>query len=385
MDIRNRIAPLFAPLLDLFRNNGTETEHAEIRRWQLLQVETAIACNLRCIMCPWREMASKSAGNGLMQPDVWHAIRPHLPQIESIDFTGGGEPLLQPHLADWIREATAAGCKTGVLTNGLLLNQKKSCQLMEAGLSWICVSMDGATREVYEQTRIGADFDRVCRNLSLFCDRRIDSTPYVMINFVLMPHNIHQATDIVHLAHRFGVDQVNFKQCDVVRGNSGKGLGLFANKESKETARHIKTLAKARRLAKRYKIRTLAFAFTPDEQPVCAQEPERSMFIRSDGGAAPCINLAYGGPSTFLGKEVCLPTVLYGRLPQRGLPELWDSETCRTVRIAFEDRNRVFNTVVNRGNLEPSLPKLKELLEAATQAMPAPPEGCAHCHYLFNI
>ncbi|MDH3828512.1 MAG: hypothetical protein OET21_13910, partial [Desulfobacterales bacterium] len=27
--------------------------------WRLFQVESAIACNLKCVMCPWREMAKK--------------------------------------------------------------------------------------------------------------------------------------------------------------------------------------------------------------------------------------------------------------------------------------------------------------------------------------
>ena len=92
------------------------------RRWRLLQVEPAIACNLRCVMCPWREISKNSPNQGLMSQDVWDAIRPHLPEAQSIDFTGGGEPLLQPKLAEWIAEAKDTGCETGFLSNGLLLN-----------------------------------------------------------------------------------------------------------------------------------------------------------------------------------------------------------------------------------------------------------------------
>jgi len=56
-----------------------------------------------------------------MQPEIWAAIRPHLPHVQSVDFTGGGEPLLQPRLVEWVSEANAAGCEQGVLTNGRLL------------------------------------------------------------------------------------------------------------------------------------------------------------------------------------------------------------------------------------------------------------------------
>ena len=40
--------------------------------------------------------------------------------------------------------------------------------------------------------------------------------------------------EIVRLAGRLGVDQVNFKQCDVIRDKAGKNLGLFAPGETGE-------------------------------------------------------------------------------------------------------------------------------------------------------
>ncbi|MEE9496668.1 MAG: hypothetical protein V3V39_09095, partial [Desulfobacterales bacterium] len=68
------------------------------RPWRLFQVESAIACNLKCVMCPWREMAKKVENRGIMTPAVWESIRPYLDRVQSVDFTGGGEPLLQPKL-----------------------------------------------------------------------------------------------------------------------------------------------------------------------------------------------------------------------------------------------------------------------------------------------
>jgi hypothetical protein len=48
------------------------------RPWRLFQVESAIACNLKCIMCPWREIAKKATDHGIMTPEIWKAIRPYL-------------------------------------------------------------------------------------------------------------------------------------------------------------------------------------------------------------------------------------------------------------------------------------------------------------------
>jgi len=371
--------------LKTLRDRSVQKEIPETRRWRLLQVESAIACNLRCVMCPWREIAENVENHGLMSPEIWQSIRPHLSEIKSIDFTGGGEPLLQPELSEWIAEAHAAGCETGFLSNGLLLKREKLQQILNAGVDWICISIDGADSEMYEKIRIGSNFDRVCRNVADIAELRTGKLPKTMINFVLMDLNFHQVEDIVRLASQLGVDQLNFKQCEVIRGESGKGHGLFGAKETKEIRCLKKSLAKSRRLAKKLNIATTAFAFTPAERSVCEQDPRDSLFIRYDGLAAPCINLAIGGPTTFLGKEVLMPNVHYGRLPDTDLMELWQSETCESYRRQFEIRAEKHHQAIVNGVLNTSGSNRLKALQEAKGAMPEPPQGCNVCHYLYDI
>jgi MoaA/NifB/PqqE/SkfB family radical SAM enzyme len=355
------------------------------RHWRLLQVEPAIACNLNCVMCPWREIAKNSENRGLMSPEVWNAIRPYLSKAKSIDFTGGGEPLLQPQLPEWIAAAKAAGCETGFLSNGLLLKRDKLQQIFHAGVDWICISMDGADAETYEKIRIGSNFKRVCENVAQIAEMRTGSLPKTMINFVLMALNFHQIEDIVRLTARLGVDQINFKQCDVIRGSSGMGHGLFGAEETREISRLKKRLAKARRLAKKLNIMSTASPFTPEEQAVCDQDPRDSLFIRYDGLVAPCINLAIGGLTTFLGKEVVMPNVHYGRLPQDDLMDLWHSDVCKSYREQFEQRVAKYEAaIVARLTGFSGASGLKALQEAQA-ALPAPPKGCNVCHYLYDV
>jgi MoaA/NifB/PqqE/SkfB family radical SAM enzyme len=364
----------------------TDANHTlQQRHWRLLQVESAIACNLRCVMCPWAEIRSKTADQGVMSSKIWGAIRPYLLDVVSIDFTGGGEPLLQPRLAEWLAEANTAGCETGFLSNGLLLEESRLKSLLDSGVDWICISMDGATAEMYHQIRIGADFERVCRNVARIADLRSGKKPKTMINFVIMKMNVHQAEEIIRLAARLRVDQVNFKQCDVIRGEHGKGLGLFGAQETREIRRRTKAVNKARRLAKKLSVQTTAFAFTPHELPVCEQDPRNSIFIRYDGAVAPCINLAIGGPTTFLAKEVMMPTVHYGRLPQDDLMDLWQSDTSKFYRRQFEQRALKYDETIVRGLMGPSGSSRLKALQEAQNAMPNPPEGCNVCHYLYDI
>jgi len=335
-------------------------------------------------MCPWRGIAKEIGNTGIMSQEVWDAIRPHLPQVQSVDFSGGGEPLLQPGLEKWIREAKAAGCETGFLSNGLLLKKETARHMIDAGLDWICVSMDGANDQMYEEIRIGSNFQRVCENLSHLSKLRVGKRPKTMINFVLMNMNFHQAEEIVRLAARLGVDQVNFKQCDVIRGERGKGFGLFASEETKDVRTLEKALSKARKLAKKLNVKTTAFSFTPEERPVCEQDPRDSMFIRYDGLVAPCISLAYGGPTTFLGNDAIMPSVHYGHLPDDDLLELWENEACKFYRERFQNRAKAHEDAMMNSLMGGSSSRL-ETLQAAKEAMSEAPEGCRVCHYLFDI
>jgi MoaA/NifB/PqqE/SkfB family radical SAM enzyme len=264
------------------------------------------------------------------------------------------------------------------------MKKEKAKRMISTGLDWIGFSMDGATAEMYEAIRIRSNFERVCENLADVATLRVGRVPKTMINFVLMNMNFHQVEEIVRLAARLGVDQVNFKQCDVIRGEEGKGLGLFAREETKEVRRLKKAIAKARRLAKKLGVKTTAFSFTPQELPVCEQDPRNSLFIRYDGLVAPCINLAYGGPTTFLGREVTMPSMHYGHLPDEDLLDVWESDGCKWFRERYQNRVGVHDDTILESLVGASSDRHKTF-QAAKEAMPQAPEGCRVCHYLFDI
>ncbi|MBU1172347.1 MAG: SDR family NAD(P)-dependent oxidoreductase [Proteobacteria bacterium] len=359
---------------------------AKKRPWRLVQIESSLACNLKCIMCPWIDERIHVENQGNLKPSIWNAIKPHLPMIQSIDFSGGGEPLMQPHLAQWISDARKEGCETGFLTNGLLLNKEKADHFLSVGLDWICFSMDGSNKKIYDSIRLGSNFDTVCKNVSYFCGSPLAKSIKTMINFVIMSLNQHQLEDMIKRAADLGVAQVNFKQCDVIRGVHGKGYGLFSPKKTKEIRHLEKALERAQKLGKKLGVNTTAFSFTPEELPVCAQDPRNSLFIRYNGQVSPCINLAIGGPTTFLGKDVTMPSIHYGRLPDQNLEQLWNTESCTLYKTRFEQRVSAYDDGFMQVDLsEPSLQKLKAANQSAINAMPDAPKGCRICHYLYGI
>jgi len=358
---------------------------ANNRLWDLWQVETALACNLNCIMCPWVRFRGELKDNGLMDVAVWNALAPYLDQVGSVDFTGGGEPTLNKNLVEWMKIAGLHGCQTGFLTNGLLLDQAFSEELIRIGIDWLAVSIDGADKASYETIRRGADFEKVCRNIKTMSGLRSSDRPLLMLNFVIMENNSHQLDDIVRLASKLGIDQINFKQCDVIRSDHGQGLGLFASRESREVKQHRKRLDRARKLARKLELNTTAFSFIPDEQPVCDQNPCKSMFIGYDGSVSPCINLSMGGPTEFLGAAEIFPTVQYGNVLTDNLNELWESEACLEYRNRFHQRSQIRDKVLAGSDIGSSLLSLHRAFQDATAAMPVAPKGCRGCHYLYGI
>lgn len=109
------------------------------------------------------------------------------------------------------------------------------------------------------------------------------------------------------------------------------------------------------------------------------------MFVRHDGLVAPCISLANGGVTTFLGQETAMPSVIYGRLPDDDLLELWDSEMCTFFRDLFERRVRVYEETFMEGLLSDSMQTPQRLLESALKRMEDAPDGCRICHFLYGI
>lgn len=370
-------------LLEPFR--GGRAPAGAGRRWRLIQVECALACNLKCVMCPWVDIR-RDAGEAraLMRPETWAVIREHLPEIASVDFTGGGETLLQPLLPQWVSDAARAGCEVGFLTNGLILTEDRLRSLLDAGLTWLGVSMDGATAGVYESIRRGSRFETVCANLARVAELRKNGNPKTLIQFVTMGLNMHECAALVRLAAELGVDEVAFKQCDVIRGDYGKGLGVFA--EAREEVAHVEAaLAEARSEGQRLGVEIYELSLTPTELAVCEQDPRTSMFVRHDGYVSPCINMAYGGPTTFMGNDAVMPSVHFGRLPADDLGELWESETSLYFRKLFQARAEAYERAVLDAMAGSAPLNRDRVLAQGREAMPEAAEACRICHYLYGI
>lgn len=112
-----------------------------------IYVELTTRCNLQCQMCV-KYAAGSCIPEGDMPLDVFKKILPSLADVDTLILNGIGESLLHPDLHEIValaRKHMPAGSTIGLQSNGLLLSQENARGLVNAGLTTICLSVDGFT------------------------------------------------------------------------------------------------------------------------------------------------------------------------------------------------------------------------------------------------
>jgi len=168
----------------------------------VLFIEPTNKCNLRCVFCP-RIKSSKKIGymdfklfKKIIDECIGHK------KLCELDLHKDGEPLLAPNLLKMIKYAKESGIsnKVAFASNGILLNEKKSKQILESGLDELTISLDAVTNETYKKIKGVAAFETVENNTKRFIEMRNEmglKEPLVRVKIVYMKDNIHEVNDFV--------------------------------------------------------------------------------------------------------------------------------------------------------------------------------------------
>ncbi len=171
-------------------------------------------CNFSCSYCPYR-MDNFTHKGHLFD---CHQIIPYKKVIECFDnfkemgvkgitFTGGGEPLTHPNAYEILKGAIDRSIDVSLITNGALLNEKKSRLL--ADCSWVRVSLDAANAFTHSETKgIGsAAFRKTLDNIKGLVKHK--KRCLVGIGFVVCKDNYKEILEAAKIAKELGVD--NFR------------------------------------------------------------------------------------------------------------------------------------------------------------------------------
>lgn len=108
-------------------------------------------CNLRCVHCYSHSRDIDYSGE-LTTPRAEALIEDLAAFKSPVVLFSGGEPLMRPDLYDLAGRARAGGMRAVISTNGTLITEKVAHELVEIGLSYVGVSLDGM-RETNDRFR----------------------------------------------------------------------------------------------------------------------------------------------------------------------------------------------------------------------------------------
>jgi radical SAM protein with 4Fe4S-binding SPASM domain len=169
-------------------------------------------CNLACAHCAtprttWdslRELTTEQAKS------IFSAFaREYPPTSVQMLAVSGGEPLLRDDIVEMVRFLTSLGYPVGLDSNGVLLGKKPDMidRLVEAGLRYPCLSIDGLERN-HDRLRGAPSFEAVRSALSYITKRH----PLVPLQTITMvtPQNIGELPEIFRLLEDLGVRCARF-------------------------------------------------------------------------------------------------------------------------------------------------------------------------------
>lgn len=157
-----------------------------------MKIELTNFCNLACVMCPHEQMKREV---GYMRPELFRKIIDEAaPHLEFAYLHHLGESLFHGRIGDFIRYGRSRGVAMGLSTNATYLDARKSRLLLENGLDFLVISMDGVSPESYERIRVGGDFATTVNNVRRFFEmkKQLPNNTTVVVQMIVMDQNRHE-------------------------------------------------------------------------------------------------------------------------------------------------------------------------------------------------
>jgi MoaA/NifB/PqqE/SkfB family radical SAM enzyme len=243
----------------------------------LLIIDPCNYCNLRCPLCP---TGLNDLGRQQSMLSLEHFKKyfdPLAPNLFEAYMHNWGESMLNKQVFSMIRHAQDNNVGTNLSSNFVRVSSDDMDQLLDSGLEYLVISLDGTSQEVYSQYRVNGDYDQVVANLREFLKKRAArkvKLPVVEWQFIVMKQNEHQVEEAERLAKEIGVDLLRFVP-----------VGMpYEFKNRKETADQWYPASVRGRTESDHSEQQFGQA----EKPSPCFYLYRSMVVNPDGGVSPC-------------------------------------------------------------------------------------------------
>jgi len=225
-----------------------------------------------------------------------------------------GESLLNKEVFSMIEYAQSRNVGTNLSSNLSDTTSSDIDRLLDSGLEYLIVSLDGTSKDSYSKYRVRGKFDNVVENMHELIRRRNArglKTPRVEWQFIVMKQNEHEVRIAEGWAKKIGVDLLRF-------------IPVGMPYDTEDRADVAKTW---------YPVTVEGREHSPDveQQFGQAHKPSpcfylyRTMVVNPDGGVSPCC-VVYKKSSDF------------GDLPG-DVMSLWNNDKYQSARALFSARS----------------------------------------------
>ena len=149
-----------------------------------INIEFVSYCNLRCTLCSLDHNKPKIRMSEEILKTFFEDFlsNPQFRSVKTIHLYNAGEVLLHPKLEEMLaiikqfkqtaKEKNIFFPQIALLTNATILNEKNTNILLQSGLlDYIRFSMDGGSKEKFEEMRSRAKWDEFVKNITHFCEQ----------------------------------------------------------------------------------------------------------------------------------------------------------------------------------------------------------------------
>lgn len=135
-------------------------------------LEITNVCNLSCSFCP----KTTRSPHFVSIPEFEHLLEEVSPLTDYVYFHLMGEPLLHPHVADFLQMSAEKGLKVSLTTNGTLLKKQKDILLSSPALYKISISLHS-----FEANCTGQTLEEYLQGILEFCKEASEHTKIICV------------------------------------------------------------------------------------------------------------------------------------------------------------------------------------------------------------
>jgi MoaA/NifB/PqqE/SkfB family radical SAM enzyme len=173
--------------------------------------EVTNVCNLKCPFC----LTGKGISGGReVRHMSFEQARPIIDAVADTTYLlqlyTWGEPLLNKDIIRIIEHAKQRNIYVMLSTNATAMTPAYVERLLQSGIDYLTVAIDGGSDETYQQYRVGGNYSKVLANVRHLLEQKRQrglQQPFVEWQFIVFRHNEHEVAETERMAYEIGINK----------------------------------------------------------------------------------------------------------------------------------------------------------------------------------